>query len=185
MWNRLYRSKTLSRQSAESPIPDDSFFSLASTSKLSLVGLDGEFSRSAWTLPGCDDMEPDEKREWVRALREADNGYPHLKCSRSSIIQKPNATFQSPPFSAVTPRSRCLIDEARIFGGADTSGVGSSDPPIDFEPRAHSPMLGCDMAAGPEEQRAWIRQMHLASVTWEEGLALRTSRPRAPSPTAA
>ena len=179
VWDRLHRAKTESRRSSESPKPaDESFFSLASTSKLSLSGLDGEFSCSAWTLPGCDDMAPEEKRVWVRALREAGHGYPHLKCSRSSIIQKPDAAFQE-KFSPVTPRSRCLIDEAKS-GGCDTGGVGSSDPIFDFEHHVHPPMFGCDMVRGAEEQRAWIREMYLSPSTFKDSLALRTARPRAP-----
>ena len=184
VWDRLHRAKTAcgAIRRLEPAFTDDTFDSLASTSKISastskisLGGLDGMFSRSAWSLPGCDDMTSDEKREWIRALREAGHSFPHLKsCARSSILQNPASRY-----SAVTPRTRSLLDEPKIFS-SNPSGLGSSDPSIDFEHLGahlsggpHSPILGCDMAADAEEKRRWIREMHFASQAWPQGLASR------------
>jgi hypothetical protein len=141
VWERLNRAKTKSAQlragPTASPCPSSptratfedaqsvhSVHSVhSSASKISLRSLDGQFTRSSWAIPDCDNIQnPDEKRRFLRDIYEAQKGWAFLAHERPSAPGTAEAwryrqrwPFFDPPNDAQPP-SQPWAGERGVFG---------------------------------------------------------------------
>lgn len=157
VWERLNRAKTKSAQlrTAASSSPGrepglgresratfsdtQSVHSVhSSASKISLRGLDGQFSRSAHSIPDCDNIQnSEEKRRFLRDLYDAQKGWAFLAHERPSPPGSAESwryrqrwPFFDPPSDAQPPAEPWVgADEVRgRFGGVVQHGYISPSP---------------------------------------------------------